>query len=170
MKKILTLLALFCVFHLEATEIIKCGTGWWSPFRQNFGMEKVSLSFPNQPAISKNGTQSTAISWKGQVCYTFTGYFPPVGNIDTPRFFDDILLWMQTYPFSLSEHRIYENSCGNWVLEYVAQDHFRHVIIRSFSVVTPFNAYTLQCIQPFGTREQYSYFRDSFRILCECEY
>ncbi len=151
-------------------DVIKCGTGWWVKHKQNFGMEKVSILFPNHPTMTHNITMTTATAWESYSCYTLTGYFPPVGNIDAQRLFQEMLGTMSHYPFSLSEHAIYENFCGNWVLEYTAQDSYRNLIIRSFTVVTPYNGYTLQCIQPFGTLERYSYFRDSFHILCGCGY
>ena len=169
MKRLLTFFLLLSAFTLQA-DVIKCGSGWWVKHKQNFGMEKISLSFPNRPTLTQCATMSTATAWDQSTCYTFTGYYPPVGNIDVTTMFQEMLGTMNQYPFTISQHSVYENTCGNWVLEYVAQDSYRHLIIRSFTVVTPFNAYTLQCIQPFGTQERYTYFRDTFHVLCECGY
>ena len=169
MKRSLTFLLLLTAFTLHA-DVIKCGSGLWVKHKQNFGMEKVSLSFPTRPLVTQNPTMTTATAWDNATCYTFTGYFPPIGNIHVAAMFEEMLNTVSQYPFSIYQHTTYQNTCGNWVLEYVAQDTYRNVTIYSFTVVTPFNAYTLQCIQPFGAKERYLFFRDSLQIYCECGY
>ncbi|MCH9611505.1 MAG: hypothetical protein S4CHLAM81_09090 [Chlamydiales bacterium] len=170
MKRLLTFFLLIFAFNLQATEFVHCGCGYWKQYKQNFGMEKVTLSFPHKPTMSYSETMTTALAWDGQVGYSFMGYYPAVGNIDVSAFFDEMLSSMNSHPFEVEASRIYENTVGNWVLEYISYDHYRNLTIRGFSVVTPFNAYTLHCIHPQGSRERYSYYRDSFRILCECGY
>ena len=175
MKRLVTFFLLVFAFHLHANsapwdQVVRCGTGWWVLHHRNFGMEKTTVSMPHTPVVTQNGLMSTATAWSGLSCYTFTGYYPPISNIDVRAFFDEILFSMSTYPYVLDQHRIYENTSGNWVLEYVARDVYSHLVIQSFSVVSPFNAYTLQCTHPYGISDNYTYFRDSFQIFCEYGY
>ncbi|MCP5469017.1 MAG: hypothetical protein H7A36_00735 [Chlamydiales bacterium] len=131
-------------------------------------MEKTKIRFPHTPTVSQGSTQIMATAYDRATAYTFTGYYPPIGNIDAYALFDQMLSGVSAYPYSVLYHSIYENTSGNLVLEYTAQDGYRNYIVRSLTVVTPFNAYTLQCVHPLGAYERYTYFRDSFYIYCEC--
>jgi len=142
----------------------------WRRYKANFGLEKLSLYFPQPPAISQTNNSMTAYAYDHAVMYSLTGYYPPVGHIDPFIWFDEVLDTMTSHPFNLDNHIVYQLSCGDWVLDYVAHDYVQNLVIKSRLIVTPFNAYTLQCVKPFSTRDYFDYFLENFFIRCECNH
>lgn len=146
------------------------GSLWWSRASFNFGMEKVSLHFPSKPTISHDQFMKHATSYDTTGRYTFSGYFPPIGNINAYQFFNEKIAEVSVRPFELIHQNRYQNTAGDWCLEYSARDHLRKCSLHTFIVVTPFNGYILQCVTPhFGFAHQFEHFRDHFFITCECQ-
>jgi hypothetical protein len=145
------------------------GSIWWRRSDFNFGMEKVNVLFPVPPRLTSNNLQTVATAYDRNATYTFTGYFPAIGNIDAHTFFDEKLQEATIPPFSLLTHQRFVNTSGDWCLEYVTEDYARGNRLYTFIVVTPYNSYTMQCVVPhLGIAHQYEYFRDSLYIKCEC--
>lgn len=145
-------------------ENISLYVGSWKKYRVNFGMEKIYLRFPNTPTISQDSSSICATAAERSTVYKFVGYFPPIGNIDPMFFFDRELGLFSNYPFVISWQKTYRTSYGDWVLDFEVQDTYAHVVIKHRSIVTPFNAYTMQAISTYGAYEQSDYFFESFRI------
>jgi hypothetical protein len=145
------------------------GSIWWRRSDFNFGMEKVKILFPVPPKVSYNNLQTVATAYDRTATYTFTGYCPAIGNIDAHAFFNDKLNEASIAPFRLVSKDRYQNTSGDWCLEYVTEDYARGNRLYTFIVITPFNSYTMQCVVPhLGIAHQYEYFRDSLYIKCEC--
>lgn len=140
----------------------------WTRYKVNFGMEKIFLRFPHKPSVSQTGSVINAYAFDCGIGYSFTGYFPPLGNISPLAWFDEILYTISEYPLNCINHIVYQASSGEWILDYVAHDYVQNLIIKTRAVVTPFNAYTIQCVKPNGIRDDFDYFVDSFWIQCEC--
>ncbi len=136
----------------------------WPRFKTHFGMEKIFVRFPQRPAISQSNTLLTAYAYDVGVMYSVSGYFPPIGSINAGVWFDEILFNLDRYPCTLSNHSIFQDSSGVWILDYVAHDYIKDLVIKARAVVTPFNAYTLQCIKPNGSRDYFSYFVENIFI------
>lgn len=145
----------------------KAFIGSWSRYRINFGMEKIHVRFPDKPYVTQENGLLTGSATHHQVLYKFIGYFPAVGNIDPHQFFKRELDFVNTAPFLMLGHTVYEISNGDWVLDYMVHDTFANTIIKHRSVVTPFNAYTLRAIFPNGYNDHFDYFCESFRIQCD---
>lgn len=141
---------------------------FWHRFKANFGMEKVYLRFPHAPTEGRSNTLLIAYAYESNVMYSFSGYYPPMGNINPHALFDRTLLEVSSPPLLLIDHTVYQMSSGDWVLDYVTHDTYKNVRVKSRTIVTPFNAYTLQCVLPHGAYDNYDYFLDSFSISCEC--
>lgn len=141
----------------------------WQRYNSNFGMEKIFIRFPQKPAISQNTSLLTAYAYDYSVMYSFAGYFPPVGNIDPCLWFDEFLYNNSAYPYNLVSHSIFQHACGDWIMDYVTHDYVQNLVIKGRAIVTPFNAYILQCVKPNGAKDYFSYFLDNFWIKCECD-
>lgn len=141
----------------------------WRRYKANFGMEKLLVRFPQKPAISQSSSLLTAYAYDNAVLYSLVGYYPPMGNIDPIGWFDTVLYSVDHYPFTLISHVVFQSSNGDWVMDYVAHDYIQNLIIKARSIVTPFNAYTLQCVKPNGMRDYFDYFLDNFFLKCECQ-
>lgn len=140
----------------------------WSRYRLNFGMEKIFIRFPCSPTVTQANNLLTSYTYDHNILYSFCGYFPPQGNINPHALYEKILLDVSSPPFTILGTSIYQVCNGDWVLDYVVHDVALDKIIKSRTVVTPFNSYTLQNIFPNGCRDRFDYFADSFRIRCEC--
>lgn len=140
----------------------------WNRYKSNFGMEKVIIRFPASPTVSKSTSLLTAYAYDGPVIYSFTGYLPALGNIISSIWFEQLLYTMSSYPYTLTNHSIYQESSGYWVLDYTAHDYVQNLIVKAKVIVTPFNSYTLQCVKPNATSDYFDYFVDNFSIRCEC--
>ncbi len=140
----------------------------WRRYKANFGMEKLFVCFPHKPAMSQSNTLLTAYAYDRAVMHSICGYYPPMGNIDPILWFEDVRYSVDSYPCSLVSHCVFQVSNGDWVMDYVAQDYIQNLVIKGRAIVTPFNAYTLQCVKPNGTRDYFDYFVDNFWIKCEC--
>lgn len=141
----------------------------WQRYKANFGMEKVFVRFPQKPAISQSHTLLTAYAYDYGVLYSLAGYFPPVGNINSILWFDEILNSVNNYPYALISHCIFQASNGDWVMDYVAHDFVQNLILKGRAIVTLFNGYTLQCVKPNGTRDYFDYFIDNFSLRYQCD-
>ncbi len=139
----------------------------WRRYKANFGMEKLFIRFPQKPALSQTSTLLTAYAYDNAVLYSLVGFFPPMGNIDPISYFDSVLYSVDHYPFTLISHVIFQVSNGDWVMDYVAHDYIQNLIIKARAIVTPFNAYTLQCVKPNGMRDYFEYYLDNFFLKCE---
>ncbi|MCC5831509.1 MAG: hypothetical protein JJU12_00495 [Chlamydiales bacterium] len=150
-------------------ELAKCNSyNSWKRYKSNFGMEKIFVRFPQNPAITQSSTLMTAYAYDHAVMYSFAGYFPPMGNIDPLDWFDEILYSVSGYPYNLVSHCIFQVTNGDWILDYVLHDYVQNLIVKARAVVTPFNGYVLQCVKPNGARDYFNYFLDNFWIQCEC--
>ncbi len=141
----------------------------WSRYKANFGMEKLLIRFPQKPAVSQSNTLLTAYAYDQAIMYSVTGYYPPIGNVDFDIWFEEILYNVSSHPYTLVNHSIYPVD-GDWVLDYVAHDYIQNLVLKVRSVVTPFNAYTVQCVKPQGARDNFDYFLDNFWIQCDCDH
>jgi hypothetical protein len=139
----------------------------WSRYKSNFGMEKIFIRFPQEPAVIQSSTLMTAFAYDHSITYSFSGYFPPIGNIDAFAWFDEILFSYSGYPYTLVSHAIYQVS-GEWIMDYVVHDYHQDNLFKSRAIVTPFNGYILQCSKPYGVKDNFNYFLESFWIKCEC--
>ena len=145
------------------------GSIWWRRSSFNFGTERVKLLFPVNPKISQSGLQMVATAYDRAACYTFTGFYPAIRNIDAHRYFAEKLQEASIPPFEVISENRYQNTTGDWCLDFVTEDHVRANRLYTFIVVTPFNSYTLQAVVPhIGIAHQYEFFRDSFYIQCKC--
>jgi hypothetical protein len=140
----------------------------WPRYKANFGMEKLFVRFPQRPAISQTSQLLTAYAYDNAVLYSLAGYFPPLGNIEPASWFDKILYTADHYPFTLISSTVFQAANGDWVLDYVAHDYIQNLILKARAFVTPFNAYTLQCVKPNGMRDYFDYFLDNFFVKCTC--
>lgn len=143
--------------------------GSWPRYKANFGMEKLFVRFPQKPAISQSSSLFTAYAYDQAVLYSITGFFPPVGNIYPNSWFDELLRAVDCYPYALITRSVYQVENGDWILDYVTHDYVQNLVIKGRAIVTPFNAYTLQCVKPNGVRDYFEYFIDNFMIKCECD-
>ena len=141
----------------------------WKRFKTNFGMEKLFICFPQKPAVSQSNTLLTAYAYDHAILYSLTGYFPPCGNICSGGWFNDVLSTLDQYPFSLISKVIFQASNGDWLMDYTTHDYVQNLIIKGRAIVTPFNAYTLQCVKPNGSRDHFDYFIDNYSIKCDCK-
>jgi len=142
--------------------------GSWRNYKANFGMEKIFAYFPQRPVQTYTNTTATAHAYDYGVMYSFTGFYPPMGNIDPMYWLDEVLETMDTYPYNLVSHSVYE-VCGDWVMDYVVHDFVMNQIIKARAIVTPFNAYILQSVKPQGSSDYFDYFLENFYIKCECQ-
>jgi hypothetical protein len=140
----------------------------WGRYKSNFGMEKIFIRFPQKPAISQSSSLMTAYAYDHAVMYSFAGYFPPMGNIDPIAWFDEILYNVSGYPYNLVSHTIFQVSNGDWIMDYTVHDYVQNLVVKARAIMTPFNAYILQCVKPNGVRDYFNYFLDNFWIKCEC--
>jgi hypothetical protein len=141
----------------------------WRRYKANFGIEKVFARFPHSPTITQTSTLLTAYAYDNIISYSLNGYYPPVSHIDALLWFDEVLCSVDHYPFNLLSNSIFQASNGDWVLDYVAHDYIQNLIVKARAIVTPFNAYTIQCVKPNGARDHFDYFLESFWIRCDCE-
>jgi hypothetical protein len=153
-----------CAFPLSDATFLS-----WYKYRANFGMEKIFIRFPNRPVIAQTSTILTAYAYENQALYSFTGYYPPIGRIDPLAFFDQTLYDISQPPCIVLNYTIYQVSNGDWVFDYVMHDTFKDLIVKNRTVVTPYNAYTLQTVIPYGYKNYFEYFLETFKIQCECE-
>ena len=179
MKKFLSILLLLASIGVYGTNITpifeeddddqseELSYSHWTRYRANFGMEKVFARFPQEPAVSQSSTLLTAYAYDHAVLYSVAGYFPPIGNIDTSRWFDEILCASQNYPHQLINHVIYQASSGVWVMDYQIHDYSQNLVIKSRAIATPFNGYILQCVKPNGTKDYFEYFLEHLWIKYE---
>ncbi len=140
----------------------------WKRYKTNFGMEKLFMRFPQQPAISQSHSLLTAYAYDYAVMYSFAGYYPPLGHIDPIAWFDEILFNVSDHPYNLISHTIFQASNGNWMMDYVAHDYLQNLVLKARAIITPFNGYILQCVKPNGSKDYFDYFLDNFWIKCEC--
>lgn len=152
----------------EDHQKFQLNTSVWRRFKANFGMEKIFVRFPSKPAASQSGTLFTAYAYDYAVMYSICGYYPPAGNINPSFWFDEVLYSMNTYPCALISSCIFQATNGDWILDYVAHDYMKDLLIKARAIVTPFNAYTIQCVKPNGSHDYFDYFLDNFWIKCEC--
>ncbi len=141
----------------------------WRVFKQNFGMEKVSVRFPRSYVVNQSETNINAHAYDHNVCYTFSGFYPSLGNINAQAWFADMVMYAQHHTFRMLSHVIYHKHEENhWILDYTAHDTYNNIIIKSHTVVTPFNGYTQQATYPYGSYECFDQFVDSLHIHCDC--
>ena len=160
---------------LEANEEESCDACFanissWRKYKADFGIEKIYVRFPHTPTISQGDTVLSAYAYDRNVCYSFYGYYPPIGSLHAQTWFDEALAYADAPPFNLICYNIFVDVHGYWVLDYTTHDTYNNVMLKSRSIVTPFNAYTLQCSYPYGYYDRFDYFLTSFRIHCECGY
>lgn len=135
--------------------------GSWTKYKASFGVEKIFVRFPQKPAISQSNTMLTAYAYDNAVLYSLSGYYPPMGHIDPLRWFDEVLYSISTYPINCLNHVVFQLSNGDWILDYVAHDIVKNLIIKTRAIVTPFNAYTIQCVKPNGSGDYFDYYLDN---------
>lgn len=137
----------------------------WTTYKTSFGYEDVFVRFPETPTVSVGSSLLTAFAYDYDVCYSFTGYCPPCCSIDHKSFFNSILQNANITPYCLREYTTYYVD-GAWVLDYIMQDLYCDLVVKTRVVVTPYNAYTLQTSHPsYYYNSDHSYFVESFRIL-----
>lgn len=142
----------------------------WDRYKSNFGLETVYLRFPQDPTIIHTTTSLNAFAYDRGILYSFIGYFPPIGNIITNVWFDEILMSLSQYPYSILGSSVSQDSSGYWFMDYVFCDNVQNLVTKARAIVTPYNGYTLQCVKPSGAKDSFDYFVDHFRIKCECDY
>lgn len=135
----------------------------WHHYKAHFGFEKAYIRFPHEPTISHGNGLIVAYAYEHNVLYSLTGYFPPVINIEPVSFFETALFNASQYPYLVLNYAIYQADCY-FVLDYIMHDTIKDMIIKNRTVVTPFNAYTLQAVSPYGHSTRFDYFIDSFKI------
>lgn len=144
--------------------------GSWDKYKSNFGLEKVFLRFPQDPTITQTSTLLNAYAYDRGVLYSFTGYFPPIGNIMPSVWFDEIIMNLSVYPFSILGSSVSQDADGYWYMDYAFFDNSQNLVTKARAVATPFNGYTLQCVKKSGAKDFFDYFVDHFRIKCECDH
>ncbi|MCH9626752.1 MAG: hypothetical protein S4CHLAM2_03800 [Chlamydiales bacterium] len=157
----------FC-YHYNNQNCCHANYCRWKRYKTSFGMEKLFMRFPQQPAISQSQSLLTAYAYDYAVMYSFAGYYPPLGHIDPIAWFDEILFNVSDHPYNLVSHKIFQASNGDWMMDYVAHDYLQNLILKARAIITPFNGYILQCVKPNGSKDYFDYFLDNFWIKCEC--
>jgi hypothetical protein len=141
----------------------------WPRFKINFGLEKVFVRFPQKPAVARTNILLTAYAYDYTIQYSATGYSPPIGNIYAPTWFEEVLNISNRCPYSLVGYTTFQTANGDWVMDYTVHDEFQNLTIKARAIVTPYNAYTFQCIKPAGVRDHFDYFLDNLWIQCDCQ-
>ncbi len=141
----------------------------WTRDTFNFGMEKIVVRFPQKAAISQSHTLLSAYAYDHAVMYRFSGYYPPMGNIDPIAWFDEIRYNASDYPYNLISSKIIQTSNGYWLMDYIVHDYVQNQVIKARAIVTPFNGYILECVKQNGEKDHFNYFLDNFWIHCECD-
>lgn len=136
----------------------------WKRYKSKFGAEKIFIRFPHHPAVSHSDCLLTAFASENSVIYSLSGYFPPLPHIDVHFLFDEILLLSSQYPFHLLSSVVFQDYSGDWILDYITHDTIQDTLIKSRTIVTSFNSYTIQCAKPYGVKDSYDYFLESFWI------
>ncbi len=179
MKKILCLLLLCAtplmadfrppIDHIEEEESFICSKAFvssWRKLRIDFGFEKIGIRFPSEPLATQERGVFIASAFDQQVLYKFIGYFPPIGNIDPHAFFQREVEILTHAPYILIGQVAYQTPSFDWVLDTTAHDLSCNMIIKQRMIITPFNAYTLQAVFPYGLAgDQFDYFLQTFSIL-----
>lgn len=139
----------------------------WRRFSSNFGMENVYLRFPRTPTVVQSADCLTAYATDWNVNYSLTGYFPPISRIDGNGWFSQILTSMGCYPFTVLNYSIFPESNSVLIMDCVVHDCVQDTIIKSRTVVTPYNGYTIKCTKPYGASDEFDYFVDNFFVRVE---
>jgi len=137
---------------------------WWTKYQANFHNEKLVLRFPTTPIINFGNTTFVAFAFDHYTMYSMKGYFPPINNIDPTAFFDTALRNASYYPHELRTHSIHQNPEGHWILDHVHYHHYKKCVIKTRTIVTPHNVYTLQCTSSDGISDDHEYFCSSCKI------
>lgn len=140
----------------------------WPAYRmKKFDPEIIYIRFPSEP-IEKHNHQTgitTVYAFDHAVYYSFDGYYPicPHVYMQPKEWFDTILNLMSYYPYNLISHSV---CIMDRVLEFEALDVVQNMIIKGKAIVTPCNAYLLQCMKPVGMKDQFDHFLKNFIIKC----
>ncbi|NGX55071.1 MAG: hypothetical protein KR126chlam2_00693 [Chlamydiae bacterium] len=171
MKKLLSLLLVLMPLTVLAHDVNIYDSYYitWHRYKANFGVEKTFVEFPNRPTETQTNFLKIAYTWDSNILYSFSGYFPPMGNLNPRDFFDNMLCRASDYPYVVLSSAIYEDGDGYWVLDYSSKDMSKNTIVYTRSVVSPFNAYILQAVFPYGYTHHFEYFIDTFKIRCDCD-
>ena len=138
---------------------------YWSRYRADFRVETVFARFPHDPVVTSGNGMTFIYAYDYDACYTLSGYYPPVVGIDSGLLFDEILYSANEPPFVLlNASTYYASAYGHWVLDFVMHDTYQNMIVKNRTIVTPFNAYSLQTTYPYGSSAAHNYFVDSCYI------
>ncbi len=136
---------------------------WWISYQFGFGNELIKAHFPTVASMeTKNGLVTLLSDHKG-VSYALTGFNPPRFGMDAALFIQQLLLEMNAYPYILEHYEVEflgVNGISAFNAKYINLQTGER--IRSKTVVTPFNAYTLEVVYKNHHDCDYERFFESF--------
>lgn len=120
---------------------------WWTRYDFNFGREILQASFPTIPSIGESNGIVSIISHHKGVSYALSGFNPARFGIDAYSCFQRLMMEMNAYPYMLEEYEI-EYFQENGISVFYAKFVNLHTgeKIRSKTVVTLWNAYTMEAV------------------------
>ncbi len=174
MRMLFSIFLIFCAAcafannKLPIDGIDKC-LGIFTPWKLHsypFGKETVTIRFKQEVIVKRNDSLFTAyaIDSNDLTDYVLTGYLPPKSNIDPDAWFDKIRSQVSEYPYQLINSNVSQNSQGDWIMDYTFQHYVQNLTIQARAYATPYNGYILKCIKSNGSKDDFSYFLDNFKI------
>lgn len=157
----------FANFHDEKPSAPEQNCLTWRRYNSKYGIEKTYVRFPHSPTVVQGTDCLTAYAIDWNVNYSLIGYYPPISRIDGNVWFSQILTSMGCYPFTVLNYKIFAESANVLIMDCAVHDCIQNTIIKSRTIATPFNGYTLKCTKPYGAADEFDYFVDNFFIRTE---